>query len=314
MAPDHLGLNTSPFHRPFQQLKQRLFLTSMFSNTEPAMPIVRYRLLNVFAETPFGGNPLAVVEDGSGLSDREMQLIARQFNLSETTFLLPSTRAAARIRIFTPTYEMPFAGHPTLGSAHVVSDLLGADRFALEMTAGLIPVEVREGRWTLLANTPIVRPMAASPADLAAMLNLPVAAIAGPALWVNCGTEQPMIALASVAHVHACRPDATLMARFSTNASGQAKTYVFARTPEGFESRYFWMTDQTSFSEDPGTGSACANLGGWWMATQGTTPLEARIRQGTIIDRPNVMTLQVGDGKIRVGGKVINVGAGTLRW
>src|SRR5579864_6283335 len=98
------------------------------------MPTVQYRLLNVFAETPFGGNPLAVIEDGSALSDDEMQLIARQFNLSETTFLLPSNRAAARIRIFTPTYEMAFAGHPTLGSAHVVSDLLAAgERFQLEM-------------------------------------------------------------------------------------------------------------------------------------------------------------------------------------
>ncbi len=87
------------------------------------MPHIQYQILNVFAETPFGGNPLAVIEDGSGLSDTEMQLIARQFNLSETTFLLPSSNATARIRIFTPTYEMPFAGHPTLGSAHVVRQL-----------------------------------------------------------------------------------------------------------------------------------------------------------------------------------------------
>lgn len=279
------------------------------------MPTVQYRLLNVFAETPFGGNPLAVIEDGSALSDGEMQLIARQFNLSETTFLLPSNCAAARIRIFTPTYEMAFAGHPTLGSAQVVSELLAAgERFQLEMEAGIIPVQADSGRWTLVANTPIVRPMEASPAELAAMLNLPVAAIASPALWVNCGTEQPMIPLTSVNYVHACRPDPVLMSKFSTNSSGQAKTYVFARTQDGFEARFFWMADKTSISEDPGTGSACANLGGWWLATEGAKPLDAIINQGTFINRPNVLTLQVRDGKIQVGGRVIEIGSGELHW
>jgi trans-2,3-dihydro-3-hydroxyanthranilate isomerase len=279
------------------------------------MPTVRYRLLNVFAETAFGGNPLAVIEDGSALTDAEMQLVARQFNLSETTFLLPSDRAAARIRIFTPSYEMPFAGHPTLGSAQVVSDLLGAGQgFELEMAAGLIPVQSEAGRWTLLANNPTFRPMQASPVELAAMLKLPVAAIGGPAIWVNCGTEQPMIPLTSVEYVHACRPEPALMSKLSTNTSGQAKTYVFARTGEGFESRYFWMTNKTSVSEDPGTGSACANLGGWWLTTEGATPLDAVIRQGTLINRPNLLTLRVANGKIQVGGSVIQLGSGALTW
>jgi trans-2,3-dihydro-3-hydroxyanthranilate isomerase len=77
----------------------------------------RYRIVNVFAEERLGGNPLAVIEDGRGLDDATMQAIALQFNLSETTFVLPSSVANARVRIFTPTFEMPFAGHPTLGSA-----------------------------------------------------------------------------------------------------------------------------------------------------------------------------------------------------
>jgi len=278
------------------------------------MPAVKFRLLNVFAETTFGGNPLAVIEDGSALSDAQMQLIARQFNLSETVFILPSTVAAARIRIFTPTYEMPFAGHPTLGSAHVVSALRNAgDDFALEMAAGVIPVQRRDGRWTLSANPPTYRPMEASKAQLAAMLGLPEAAIGGPALWVNCGTEQPMIPLTAVDYVHAARPDAALMAQLSVNTSGQAKTYIFARTADGFEARYFWMTSATSISEDPGTGSACANLGGWWLATQGDAPLTASVHQATCIDRPNLLTLSVQQGQIRVGGRVIEIGAGTLQ-
>lgn len=278
------------------------------------MPTIQYRLVNVFAETPFGGNPLAVIEDASALSDAEMQLVARQFNHSETTFILPSTRAPARIRIFTPTYEMPFAGHPTLGSAHVVSQLLDAgDTFALDMGAGLIPVRRVDGRWHLTANRPTSRPMDASPSELAAMLGVPVAAIAGPVMWVDCGTEQPMLHLRSVDDVNACRPDPALAIRHSTNRTGQAKLYVFARTPDGFEVRYFWMAG-ASIVEDPGTGSACANLGGWWQATQGEAPLHAVVRQGTLIGRPNVLTLDVADGAIQVGGRVVDIGAGTLSW
>lgn len=282
---------------------------------DASMPTVQYRLLNVFAETTFGGNPLAVIEDGSGLADADMQRIARQFNLSETTFILPSERAAARIRIFTPGYEMPFAGHPTLGSAQVVSTLLGAgDAFELEMAAGLIPVRKRNGRWTLQANVPTTRPTTASRADLAAMLGMPEEAVGRPAMWVDCGTEQLMVPLTSVAHVQACRPDPALMTRHSTNTGGQAKTYVFARTDEGFEVRYFSMPGPVSVSEDPGTGSACANLGGWWQATEGDRPLRALVRQGTLIGRPNLLMLDVEDGRIAVGGGVIELGAGRLQW
>ncbi|HEY9104098.1 PhzF family phenazine biosynthesis protein [Chitinimonas sp.] len=278
------------------------------------MPVVRYRLLNVFAETPFGGNPLAVIEDGSTLSEQEMQLIARQFNLSETTFLLPSKDATARVRIFTPAYEMPFAGHPTLGSAHVVRQRQAAgDAIRLEMQAGIIPVNALGDRWTLQANAPSHRPMEASPKDLAAMLGLPESAIAGPALWVSCGNEQAMIPLASPELVHACKPSAELMQRHSVNDTGRPKAYVFARTETGFESRFFWTPD-TGIAEDPGTGSAAANLGGYWLATEGSRPLKATIHQGTAMGRPNVLSLQVEDGCILVGGRVVEIGNGELAW
>ena len=90
-----------------------------------------FRLVNVFAEAPLAGNPLCVFEDGSALDGAQMQALARQFNLSETTFILPSTKATARVRIFTPASEMPFAGHPTLGTAHVVSELRGTRPLAV---------------------------------------------------------------------------------------------------------------------------------------------------------------------------------------
>src|SRR6187549_2048049 len=111
------------------------------------MPHYAFRVVNVFAETPLGGNPLAVFEDARGIDERTMQALARQFNLSETTFILPTDKATARVRIFTPSYEMPFAGHPTLGTAHVVRELKGGDAVALEMKAGVIPVNAKGDVW-----------------------------------------------------------------------------------------------------------------------------------------------------------------------
>src|SRR6187455_3476509 len=101
-----------------------------------------FRIVNVFAESPLAGNPLCVFENGQGLSSETMQALALQFNLSETTFVLPPTGdATAQVRIFTPTFEMPFAGHPTLGTAHVVRELAGGrGALSLEMKAGIIPV------------------------------------------------------------------------------------------------------------------------------------------------------------------------------
>src|SRR3569623_1497648 len=119
-----------------------------------------YRILNVFSVDGdrLSGNPLCVFEDGSALSTEQMQALARQLNLSETTFILPSEKATARVRIFTPTYEMPFAGHHTLGTAHDVRSLQAAgDAFALEMMAGTIPVYAEGDRWTLQAVAPTSR-------------------------------------------------------------------------------------------------------------------------------------------------------------
>src|SRR5437773_5042025 len=126
------------------------------------MPTHAFRIVNVFAETTFGGNPLAVFEDARGIDDTTMQALALQFNLSETTFILPSSRATAHVRIFTPAFEMPFAGHPTLGTAHVVRALThSGDHVTLEMIAGIIPVEARGDTWTLQANPPKTRAVAA---------------------------------------------------------------------------------------------------------------------------------------------------------
>ena len=114
------------------------------------MKTYAYRILNVFAEQRLAGNPLCVFEDARGLDDDTMQALALQFNLSETTFVLPSQKATARVRIFTTGYEMRFAGHPTLGTADVVRDLTGCgDTLTLELNAGVIPVTANGSQWTL---------------------------------------------------------------------------------------------------------------------------------------------------------------------
>jgi len=161
-----------------------------------------FRIVNVFAEERLAGNPLAVFENARGLSDADMQALALQFNLSETTFILPSQVADARVRIFTPTFEMPFAGHPTLGSAHVVRALAGAgDALALEMLAGTIPVIAQGDVWTLEAKAPATREVDASREQLAAMLGLAVSDLGAVPLWVDTGSEQLVIPLASAAAV-----------------------------------------------------------------------------------------------------------------
>src|ERR1041384_4307043 len=136
---------------------------------------LRYRILNVFTAggARLSGNPLCVFEDGSQLDASQMQALARQFNLSETTFILPSKRAAALVRIFTPAYEMPFAGHPTLGTAHVARALgLGGDQLGLEMRAGIIPVTSSGDHWPLRAQPATSRLIDMTPVELAKLLGL----------------------------------------------------------------------------------------------------------------------------------------------
>jgi PhzF family phenazine biosynthesis protein len=162
-----------------------------------------FRIVNVFTQgqAPFTGNPLCVFEDGAGISDQRMQALARQFNLSETTFILPpdaKTRANARVRIFTPSYEMAFAGHPTLGTAQVCRALkLGGDSLLLEMQAGLVPVRSVGTRWTLTALPATSRELDVSREALAAALGLQVRDIGERPLWVKAGKEQLVVPLTS---------------------------------------------------------------------------------------------------------------------
>ena len=275
----------------------------------------RYRLVNVFAESALAGNPLCVFEDARGLDDATMQALALQFNLSETTFILPSERAAARVRIFTPTFEMPFAGHPTLGTSHVVRALgLGGDALALEMKAGLIPVAARGDEWTLSAPEPASRPAGAAAADLARFLQLDSADIGENPLWIDTGSEQLIVPLRNVEAVRRANPDGSTLDEWPRSGAGRAMIYVWAHAgPGAVESRFFF-TKHTSVLEDPGTGAACANLGGWMLVTRQPLPVALQVAQGSAVGRPCRLGLAVGpDRSIRVSGRVIELGSGVIR-
>jgi PhzF family phenazine biosynthesis protein len=276
------------------------------------MRSLAFRIVNVFAESPLAGNPLCVFEDGSALDDATMQALALQFNLSETTFVLPSQTATARVRIFTPTFEMPFAGHPTLGTAHVVRELREAgDRVTLEMKAGVIPVSAAQNVWTLSANAPKHRAPAASNADLAAMLSLAPADLLGPPLWVDTGSEQFVIPAASFDAVRRAVPKPDLLAQHATNGP-RTLAYVFAREGDRVLARFFFMK-YGAVVEDPGTGSACANLGGWLIATAAPLPQRLVVDQGEAVGRPCRLGLEVtADRQIKVSGRVIEIGRGTI--
>ena len=273
-----------------------------------------YRILNVFtvAGDRLSGNPLCVFEDGSGLDTDQMQALARQLNLSETTFITPSVHADARVRIFTPGFEMPFAGHPTLGTAHVVRSLFGGDALTLEMIAGIVPVIADGDRWTLrAAKAPIVRKPEATRAQIASMIGLPESAIAGEPLWIDTGSDQFVIPLATVEDVERATPVPAEIQAYGLQPSGnEALAYIWAGTGDELTVRFFF-TQHGAVIEDPATGSACANLGGYFLTTGVPLPLSRSLSQGVAVKRASKLGLRVeADRGIYVSGNVIELGGG----
>jgi trans-2,3-dihydro-3-hydroxyanthranilate isomerase len=279
------------------------------------MPTLQYRLVNVFTQQRgvLTGNPLCVFEAADALDTTTMQALARQFNLSETTFILRSTAAHAKVRIFTPTYEMPFAGHPTLGTAFVCHALgLGGSELKLEMQAGIIPVKSQDTRWVLQANPPTWRDPRSSRADIAKMLGLAEADVGATPLWVKAGKEQLIIPLTSEDAVRRTRANAELCSR-EVSEDGHSMAYVFAETSPGKLLSRFFFPVGAALLEDPATGSATANLGGWLIANDRTLPCAYEISQGEYAQRPSTLYLDVdAERRIFVGGEVIELGRGTV--
>ncbi|MDH4188936.1 MAG: PhzF family phenazine biosynthesis protein [Betaproteobacteria bacterium] len=278
---------------------------------------LQYRLVNVFTRhgEPLSGNPLCVFEDGNGLDAAQMQALARQFNLSETTFVLPCAQADARVRIFTPTYEMPFAGHPTLGTAHVVRSLVNCgDRVTLELPIGPIPLVAQGDQWELRANAGTTRAPRASHAEIAAALGLDQSDLAGAALWVDSGSEQLIVPLADEATVRRVRISIDAL-RHVTQDGPRAQVYVFSGSGGDTLCSRFFFSQGESVVEDPATGSATANLGGWFLANGVRLPTTRFISQGEMAGRPSRLRLRIDARRdVFVAGEVIELGRGYVEW
>ncbi|MEV0405212.1 PhzF family phenazine biosynthesis protein [Actinoallomurus sp. NPDC050550] len=270
-----------------------------------------FQQVDVFTHEPYRGNPVAVVLDGEGLSAEEMQRFARWTNLSETTFVLPPTTPDAdyRVRIFTPARELPFAGHPTLGTCHAWLSATGHpqhDVVVQECGAGLVTVR-RTGDGLAFAAPPLVR---SGPVDealvkkIAAMLGIGRDEIVD-AQWADNGPGWVAVLLADADAVLALRPGDV-----GTLDIGVAGLYP-PGSPAAVEVRAFFPTDRGT-AEDPVTGSLNASLAEWLLRTgRLTAPYVAR--QGTVLGRQGRVHVSAdGDGTIWVGGGTITCVSGRV--
>ena len=281
----------------------------------------RYRLVNVFVESgtaTFGGNPLCVFENAHGMTDAEMQALAAQFNLSETTFILPRAGTHPQVRIFTPAFEMPFAGHPTIGTSFVANalglDSCTGDSLKLALKVGDIPVtRDAQGAWTFTANEHKSRPVDFSQVDAAFMLGIDDGDLAGPPRYVDNGSEQVVIPVKSVEALAKVKPIPDLLKKHVHVRLDRYLAYVVARVaPDRFQVRFFFPKDGM-MAEDPGTGSACACLGGFLIDSGEPTPSHFTVTQGEFINRLNVLQLSLtADKRVRVGGRVLPLGEGVV--
>jgi PhzF family phenazine biosynthesis protein len=270
-----------------------------------------FQQVDVFTTTPCLGNPVAVVLDGAGLSDEEMARFARWTNLSETTFVLPPDADGAdyRVRIFTPVLELPFAGHPTLGTCHAWLSAGGAPRqgdvIVQQCDSGLVRVK-KTADGLAFAAPPLLRsgpPSEALVQHLAAVLGIDRGDVVD-AEWVDNGPGWVAVLLGSAEAVLALRPGITEL------DLGVVGPYP-PGSPQAFEVRAFFPKDGGTV-EDPVTGSLNASLAEWLLRTgRATAPYVAS--QGTVLGREGrVHVSRDEDGTIWVGGGTITCVAGQV--
>lgn len=292
----------------------------------------RFVTVDVFTDRAFGGNPLAVVLDAEDLADDTMQAVAREFNLSETTFVLPPADPAntARVRIFTPGRELPFAGHPNVGTAFVLAregSLFGkplGSALRFEETAGLVPVDILPGPngpagARLTAPQTFSRSGEFSPADFAPCVGLRPEDIdisAHPPLLGSAGMIFPIARLSGIGALGRARGNADAMARHPAMGG-----HVFVYTPDpavpgAFRARMF--APGLGIAEDPATGGAAAALTGLLgTLAAGDGSHDYRIVQGVEMGRPSLIetATDVAGGTvtaIRVGGACAAVMRGEI--
>ena len=297
----------------------------------------RYCTADVFTKVAFGGNQLAVLPDARGLSDAQMQNIAREFNYSETVFVLPPEAGGTRrLRIFTPGSEIPFAGHPTVGAAHVLAaigaiPLTGAEtKIVFEEGVGPVPVTIRaEGGSPVfcqlsVSKLPEVGPQPPTRTTLAEILGLDVSDIVGgstPAQALSCGLPFLIVPLknreaVAKARVKLDRWEEVLQRFWAPDIM------VFAKDAEqdGHDIRARVFVPGQGVPEDPATGSANATLAGYLGQRDARTDGTLRwvVEQGFEMGRPSILEIEADKvagqlTAIRVGGASVMMAEGALR-
>ncbi|UOO81701.1 PhzF family phenazine biosynthesis protein [Uruburuella testudinis] len=273
-----------------------------------------FKIVNVFAESHFGGNPLAVFPDAVGLNDDEMQQIARQFNLSETVFAFAgSNGAAADVRIFTPGYELPLAGHPLVGVAAVLQQQQGLpEKFVLNTRAKAVLMQGSDGLMALQIQGYQGESMALPSGKLFEITGIPADKTAAQAFRLNSGVAQILLQVFDVTALKNIRVDLAALRSIYAPSETHVMIYLWCEQGDIVYSRMFFEQNG-ALVEDSGTGSAAANLGAYY-ALHGQSPLERTIHQGDEMGRPNRLYLRVdADENIGVGGRVVNVGEGAFR-
>jgi trans-2,3-dihydro-3-hydroxyanthranilate isomerase len=278
--------------------------------------MTRYLTFDVFTDTPFGGNPLAVIPDASALPEDALQKIAAEFNYSETTFVTPPTDPAhtARVRIFTPTMEVPFAGHPTIGTAVALAQAGHGPEMVLELGVGPIHVFATpsDARFTTSAPLDILaRPEVA---EVAAALSLPqdqIETARHAPVMATLGLPFTLTELTSRAALAACSPDIAGFRAGNAKYPGALDFAQFAywRGPDALHARMFAPLD--NIPEDPATGSAAATLAALLAQLDGA-PQNFRLHQGDDMGRPSRIGLSTKAGAVTVSGAACAMMQGRL--
>lgn len=273
----------------------------------------RYVVADVFTDTPLTGNQLAVFTDARGLDDATMQALAREIGFSETVFVLPAEQGGtARIRIFTPVTELPFAGHPTLGAAFVLGTPLQLPLLELETGSGIVPVRLERDEGGRIAygrmEQPIPRVQAYHETE-ALFAALGVSGSELPVERYDNGASHVFVALPSEAAVAALRPDTAAI-----GALGLTGVNCFSGSGLAWTTRMFW-----ALGEDAATGSAAGPLA-CHLARHGRVPWgeEIVISQGSAIGRPSLLYARAAGGgglidRVEVGGQAVTVARGEFR-
>lgn len=276
-----------------------------------------YAVYDVFTDTPLTGNPLAIVWDAETLDEGDLPRIAREFNLSETVFVLPPARdgATARLRIFTPTQEVPFAGHPLIGSAVALCDKGAGPQLTLDCGTGPVVALVDAGRAAFTQETPLERLGRPDPALMAACLDLrpeTVRTSPRPPVIASVGLPMALVELVDSTALAQARP---AIARFREAADRYPLPFDFAiyayiAHHDWIEARMFAPLDD--IWEDPATGSAAAALGAH-LADLAGDAVTLTVRQGGMMGRPGVIGVMADTDGVTLSGQAVRVMEGMLR-